>query len=92
LSEPLNINDTRPFIAVFQWSTIAIYSIVDGVALQLAKEHNGNYAEIYQFSMIAQVLCSVVPPLIISHANSATGGAPKHLKYDPISKFHLFRK
>jgi hypothetical protein len=52
---------------------ISSFSIFDGTAVQLANEHNGSYSEMFHFAMLANMLCSFLPTLIIKDANSVTG-------------------
>ena len=58
----------------FQWAIIGVFSIFDGASVQLANEHGGTYSEILRYGLMAAVISTFLPSLVMKKTASKTEG------------------
>ena len=58
---------------VFQWAFIGVFSIFDGTSAQLANEHGGTYSEIFMYMLLASVIATFLPTLVMSTQTTREG-------------------
>ena len=58
----------------FQWAIIGVFSIFDGASVQLANEHGGTYSEILRYGLMAAVISTFLPSLVMRKTASKTEG------------------
>ena len=59
---------------IYQWAIIGVFSIFDGASVQLANEHGGTYSEILKYSLLAAVISTFLPSLVMTKTASKTEG------------------
>ena len=59
---------------VFQWTMIGVFSIFDGASVQLANEHGGTYSEILKYALLASVISTFLPSLVMNNTTAKSEG------------------